>query len=484
MQRWIASLVASALVLVLTLAPGCSGPEPGGDCLPRALTVKPGLHRALISFETAKPFAPSIEYWSASSEPATLVSTVVATSHELWLEGLKEGTAYEFRVLCPGGIVSLKRSLLTRKVVVEDLSIVRDLSSARISFKTTVPARAFLGYSAEPRSGRPAGIPQSRALQGGPAKVHQGVADQLEPDCAYTLVLSFLTEDLESARSSQLRIPSATVIIGELISTIRRFDCEAVIVRMNSLLRRRRDRKEETSAQFELERRKRRDRIQRTLEADVVALRRIAARFCPLASHLFASERVFVSEKVKVYEFLSLADHLERFCALEGIPVSTGLSGADRGSFSCGYRSSMVAPEIAPLAVPSPTLFMSGKIDFVVPDFFNKRESVDISVPVTHVATVRRAEVMLDVNGLEPELTFEARINGKVHLVFRSPVDAVGFQRRQLIYHGFDPALLLEGMNRISIALKPIPGILCQETPNLGAAQLRLERSERFRRSQ
>jgi hypothetical protein len=437
---------------------------------------------ASVAFETSGSVAPRVEVWSRKSAPRTIAATQPARSHGLVVEGLSEETDYELRILVPGDRRPPAHRFRTLGVTAQDVRIERLVDSARIVWSTGVPVRAFVNYWPRGGDGRgaPPAIRQSRLPAGGPTSSHLAIVDGLDPGFAYTVVIGSVTAEMESARSPELTIPSAADRIAELVSIIRRFDERVMRGRLDDLAREKKAAEDARRISSPEYRKARRDSVLAGIGSYLSQLEQIGRAFCPLSASLFASPKVYLREKIRVYEFLCLAGHLERFCAIERIEFSSGLSGCARGPFVLS-RASTLPPDAEVVRVPLPSTvrwmtFSPAAVDVTV---FGNQERSTTSFSVARAAAVRRAELALEIKDLVPELHWEARINDSVDLTLGLPAGERGLIRRVTLHHAFDPALLVEGVNRLSLTIRPTPGTSCLTTPDIAGVELRLERSGR-----
>ncbi|MBI4859394.1 MAG: fibronectin type III domain-containing protein [Candidatus Riflebacteria bacterium] len=468
----------SMVAILAAAAAGCSDPGPGRSNRCQVL-VKVGLRRAQLSLGLSEPGVPVVEYWGRSGDPTAVTTGVRSTRHELMLSGLDEATRYDYRVSAFPGVEPITGHFRTGSIEVSGFAVERRPDSALVTFRTSLPAVATLNYW--PRGSRSGSAVQMKPALSRLGPDHRGLATQLDPDVEYALVLALVTPDLEAVRSTEYTIPSARAIIADLVRTIRDYQTEAATVtqRMQALLEQRNSavaRRRLGSPEYL---KARRLSVERVLGGTLASLRRIAPRLRPLSRTLFDSDQVFLEAKIRVYEALCVADHLERFLGLEGIPLGSGLAQADRGSFQLRETSVLPHAEELALALPPSSHFMTNRPSTFDPVLWGKIERWTTRARVPPGHRILRAELMLDYDGMDPRLFFEARLNGKVALVFRRAIDAPKPKGRVKQYHQFDPALLLDGENEVKLELSPIPGQASLATPFVFGLALRLERAAR-----
>jgi hypothetical protein len=345
-------------------------------------------------------------------------------------------------------------------VLVEKLVVTRGLSTALIEFTTSRPMRAILTYWRTDVTN----APRHAQREGGAAGTSHAIGlEQLDPEAEYAAQAAFVDDDLESSRSAPIVIPSAVTILNETLTLLREIDQRRLVSLLRSL-----------SVRIGEGRDARRARVRAMLAPEVTRLASIATRFAPLAARLFTSGGVFLRDKVRVYELLTVADHLDRFCEHEGVGLVTGPGGMDRGPLRLADRELLREPEVVPLPIPAPPAFMSAGGTIADASLFGKHTGVSIPFRVTGLAGVSRAEVELSLRSLSPLQYFEVRVNDAVDLVVHGR--AVGENTPQKFFHHLDPALLMEGANRITLTLHSLPGLMSLDTPWVDGMSMRLER--------
>ena len=115
-----------------------------------------------------------------------------------------------------------------------------------------------------------------------------------------------------------------------------------------------------------------------------------------------------------------------------------------------------------------------------VMDEISRVEEKSVRLDLADVARIDGAEVVLETWALKPDQILEVSINERVLLEFR--VRGHEFRtsetRRKILrlYHPFDPRVLKEGANQITLRIRVVPGGDPMDSAALNSAFLRLRR--------
>jgi hypothetical protein len=191
-----------------------------------------------------------------------------------------------------------------------------------------------------------------------------------------------------------------------------------------------------------------------------------------LAPRVLGEDGIGLPEKLRLYRMLTPLFHVDAACDMLGVPYVTGATRALPPRFRLGreapgptgrarrervslrMKGEPFVPASAPLGlleegVPKNTLF---------------RREATVRFTLANVSEHRRAALYLPAGTFnpihQPELFWEVSLNQQVPLVLRYDARTARSEPpRPGLYHSFDPRLLAEGTNELTVRLQQIPGL-------------------------
>lgn len=327
------------------------------------------------------------------------------------------------------------------RLLIENLRKDVRLDAVRLTWTTTLPARAAVKYWAP-------GEPKRRLEVDEPlGTVHQALITGLSHERDYQVALVSTTATGEVVESAPIPVKLFAGAWSEALAAIRKANVSARILEVFAAIRR-------------LDR----DALRALLAAQVDPLRAPLAQVRKVSREFFDSPGVPPRAKLEVYGPLKQVEHLERLAAVRKLPMLQILSPFDWGiygqrevpdSMSSKHSSWTTSPQFVtewrgdPRELDALVVFARGERD-------GARE-LTFRFPLG--GEVASAELWLGYGACSPLQYFELAVNGAAPLIIRPPLETPP-GGRSVSAVGVDPMLLRAGENVVKVRLKPLPEVL------------------------
>lgn len=326
------------------------------------------------------------------------------------------------------------------RLLIENLRKDVRLNSVRLTWTTTLPARAAVKYWAT-------GEPKRRLEVDEPlGTVHQALITGLSHERDYQVALVSTTATGEVVESAPIPVKLFAGAWSEALAAIRKANVSARILEV-----------------FSASRRLDKDALRALLAAQVDPLRAPLAQVRKVSREFFDSPDVAPRAKLEVYGPLKQVEHLERLAAVRQLPMLEILSPFDWGIYGQREVPDSMAPHHASSTSPQfITEWRGDQRELDALDVFARGErdgARELTFRFPLGGAVASAELWLGYGACSPLQYFELAVNDAAPLLIRPPLETPP-SGRSVSAVGVDPMLLRAGENVVKVRLKPLPEIL------------------------
>lgn len=450
-------IVVAALVLGLIAAASFlmlrhRGPT-REELSPSGLQIDSRPTEVSLAFTTPIAWSPAIEFGEPNG-PLRLVRETgpPRTDHRFGLRGLNPGQTYRWRFVYPDGVRDGGGELKTPNVNLTQGAQVYSVLKVEQEFTTDQPVRCRVELTPRGRSAAPVPV----LVEEQDSRRHLVSAGLVVPGEACTLKVLLLRSEGDPLLIAEWPVASLSERLDALGQQLTDIQPEPIVQALVKA-------KNAGAPPDQLA-----AQATRTIARSRAALDSLIGM-----GQVLAEDAVGLSEKLRLYRMLAPLIQLDAGCDFLGVPFSTGASRALPPSF----RAAAMAPmnreraQVKEIKLPGPKEpFVPqgsalGLLENGLPKGSVAKFEATRRFTMTGVGSVKKAALFLPAQEFDaqfaPELFFTVSLNQQVPLLLRYDVNAA---HKQIppdgLTHTFDPRLLAEGSNELTVRLIQIPGLV------------------------